>query len=261
MSTKSEASHKDPPGSGAPSCRLDRVHLHRPLSDTTQAPSHVPYSARILSHRERIRLDAYHFISPKNCGRTVTVVEPCRLALALELEFDLSVASYVERPRTLVIDGCEIELCFWLARTDGAESFIAFRRQAKPTANAVRAEDAVCAKLMAAARVAGIALTIRKPPSLVTARVANATRLELLPYVQSAADLKALDVFIEAVLLHMNDYPLSSFHGIETSLSGTFDWRDVRCATCLLIHRGVLSIKFNERLSAGTRVRLEAAGT
>lgn len=228
-------------------------------SHATRTLSHLPYSARSLSRREQIRLDCYHFISPKNGGRTVTVVEPCRLALALELEFDLSVACYVERPRTLAIDGCDIELCFWLARTDGAESFIAFRRQAKPTTHAVNAEEAFCGKLMTAARVAGIALTIRKPQSLVTARVANATRLELLPYVQSAADLKAVDVFIEAVLLHMNEHPLSSFHGIETSLSGTFDWRDIRCATCLLIHRGLLSIQFGERLTTRTQVRLEVA--
>ncbi len=229
--------------------------------DDTKSPYRPPYSARDLSHREQIRLDAYHFISPKNGDRTVTVIEPCRLALALELEFDLSVTSYVERPRSLAIEGCQIELCFWLARTDGAESFISFRRQPKPTTNAVRTEEAVCAKLMEAARAAGIALTIRKPQSLVTARVANATRLELLPYVQSAADLKAKDVFVEAVLLHMNAHPLSSFHGIETSLSGTFDWRDIRCATCLLIHRGVLSIKFSERLTAGTQVRLGIAGS
>ncbi|WP_133249369.1 hypothetical protein [Stenotrophomonas sp. SPM] len=183
------------------------------------------------------------------------------MALALELEFDLSVISYVERPRTLTIDGCQIELCFWLVRRDGAESFIAFRRQTKPTVNALRTEEALCAKLMEAARAAGIVLTIRKPQSLVTARVANATRLELLPYVQSAADLNAEDVFVEAVLLHMNAHPLSSFHGIESSLSGTFDWRDIRCATCLLIHQGVLSIKFSERLTAGTQVRLEVAGS
>lgn len=231
-----------------------------PRSDATQAPSHLPYSARSLSPREQIRLDAYHFLSPKNGGRTIAVVEPCRLALALELEFDLSVASYVERPRTLAIEGREIELCFWLAKTDGAESFIAFRRQTKPTTYAERAENAACAKLMEAAKSAGIALTIRKPQSLLTARVANATRLELLPYVQSAADLKAVDVFIDAVCLHMNANPLSSFYGIETSLSGTFDWRDVRCVTCLLIHRGVLSINFSERLTARTQVRLEVAG-
>lgn len=230
-----------------------------PLSHATQTPSLLPYSARSLSPRELIRLDCYHFISPKNRDRTVIVVEPCRLALALELEFDPSVKSYVERPRSLAIEGRDIELCFWLARTDGEESFIAFRRQAKPTTYAVNAEEALCGKLMTAARVTGIALTIRKPQSLVTARIANATRLELLPYVQSAADLKAVDVFIEAVLLHMNEHPLSSFHGIESSLGGTFDWRDIRCATCLLIHRGLLSIQFGERLTTRTQVRLEVA--
>ena len=218
-------------------------------------PTRHPYAARELSPREQTKLDTYHYLSPRNDGRRVMVVEPCRLALALELEFDPSVVAFVERPRTLVVDGRELELCFWVSRRDGAESFLAFRRQAKPTVPAVQAEERLCNRLLDAARNAALNLTIRKPQSLMRMRVANATRLELLPYVQSAADIKGIDVLVEAVRLHISAYPSSSFHGIETSLA-RFDWRDVRCVTCLLIHQGYLTVNFNEKLTVSTQVRL-----
>lgn len=220
----------------------------------------IPFSSRDLSPSEETRLDVYYYISPKNENRLVSLVEPCRLALALELEFDSDVTSFLPRPRTLLVEGREVELCFWLRRQNAAESFVIFRRQTKPSVSAVRAEERFCSRLLESACRAGIALTIRKPSSLLTARVANATRLELLPYVQSTTGRAGIDVLLAAILAHMGSHPVSSFHAIEKSLCGPFDWRDVRSATCLLIHRGVLYIDFNERLKVTSTVSLKGAG-
>lgn len=216
------------------------------------------YSPRPLAHSESTRLDVYSFHSPRNDHRLVDVVEPCRLALALDLEFDPNVASYVERPRTLLVREREIELCFWVVKKDGTESFIAFRRQPDATVPALRAEHRLCSDLMEAALRAGLILAIRKTQSILNSRVANATRLELLPYVQAARRLKGVDVFTDAVMTHMGSNPVSSFHAIETSLRRAFDWRDVRTAACLLIHQGTLSINFNDRLRATSSISLRA---
>lgn len=216
------------------------------------------YTPRPLTPSESTRLDTYYYHSPRNDHRLVAVVEPCRLALALDLEFDPSVAAYVERPRTLMVRGRKVELCFWISRKCGTESFIVFRRQAAATVPALRAEQLLCAELVEASQRAGLNLAIRKVQSILAARVANATRLELLPYVQAARRSQGISVFIEAVMTHMRKNPVSSFHGIETSLRPMFDWRDIRSATCLLVHRGDLAVNFNERLRASSSVALGA---
>lgn len=222
-----------------------------PPSSGTEA-----YAPRPLTPSESTRLDVYYYQSPRNNHRLVAVVEPCRLALALDLEFDPSVATYVERPRTLVVRDRKVELCFWISRKCGTESFIAFRRQTAATVPALRAEQQFCAELMEASQRAGVDLAIRKVQSILAARVANATRLELLPYVQAAKRSRAISVFTDAVMTHMRKNTVSSFHAIETSLRPMFDWRDIRSATCLLVHRGDLTINFNERLRASSSVAL-----
>ncbi|WP_447937038.1 hypothetical protein [Thermomonas fusca] len=216
----------------------------------------APFTSRPLTLAEEKRLDLYYYHSPKNGERLVSVVEPCRLAIALELEFDVDVTNYVERPRTLLVDEREVELCFWIRRRSAAETFVVFRRQPKPSVPALRAEERFCSKLVDAANTAGLSITIRKPASILASRVANATRLELLPYAQAAERLEGIDVFLSTILAHMESNPRSSFHTIERSLCGPFDWRDVRSATCLLIHRGVLAIDFNEKLKVSSAVLL-----
>ncbi|MEI2796938.1 hypothetical protein V8246_14890 [Pseudoxanthomonas sp. F11] len=199
------------------------------------------------------------FLSPKNGGRLVKVIEPCRLAIALELEFDPEITTYVERPRKLSVDGADLELCFWSRRSDTAESYQIFRRQPKPTVPAVRMEERICTNLLGAAKSAGMPLTIRKPASILANRVANATRLELLPYVQAASGLEGIETLVRAVTSCMEANPISSFYAIERSLCDPFDWRDIRSATCLLIHKGVLSIDLHERLRVSSKVRWKEA--
>ena len=219
----------------------------------------TPFISREITNQEARRLDVYYYISPKNKSRLVSLIEPCRLAIALEFEFDPDVVSYVERPRTLSVENRLIELCFWISRKSGSESFVTFRRQTKPSTQAVRAEERFCNKLLDAARDAGLALTIRKPQSLLLAKVANATRLELLPYVQAANAIQGIEVLVDAILEHMRAHQISSFYSIERSLCDPFDWRDVRSVTCLLIHRGLLRIDFNERLKVSSKVSTSEA--
>lgn len=225
----------------------------------SHTPNENPFQPRRLTHAEEKRLDLYYYHSPKNDGRLISVVEPCRLAIALELEFDPEVTSYVERPRTISVTGTKVELCFWIRYRNNAERFVAFRRQPKPTVPALRAEERFCSILLSDSKAASMTLEIRKPSSILASRVANATRLELLPYVQAAAGLDGIDVFLRAILNHMSSNPKSSFYAIERTLCGPFDWRDVRSATCLLIHRGVLEVDFGQKLKVSSAVSLKEA--
>ncbi|MBB1059272.1 hypothetical protein [Marilutibacter spongiae] len=225
------------------------------MHDTKEATAPLPHNARVLTQAEEKRLDIYLYHSPKANGRLVTVVEPCRLAIALALEFDPDVTAFVERPRFIVADDQNVELCFWIRRSDNSEQYLLFRRQNKPTVQAVRKEERLCASVLAACKKSGISLSIRKAASIATDRVANATRLEMLPYVQAATTLHSIDVLVPAIMQHMQIYRTSSFYGLERSLP-PFDWRDVRSATCALIHQGRLRIDPAQRLTTATAVHL-----
>lgn len=106
--------------------------LHRNTSCTAKV-----FSSRVLTEAEQKKLDTYAFWSPKE-SRVVTVVEPCRLAIALELEFRPTIVEYAERPRSISTPTGLIELCFAYRTTSGTEHYEIFRREKELTAASIR---------------------------------------------------------------------------------------------------------------------------
>jgi len=90
----------------------------RPDRDANRA---LPYTARELSTKEVRDEDIYTFNSPKMGGRRTRVAMLPNLILALQLEFDPEVESYIERPRQLACDSETYEFSFWYRLKSGRE--------------------------------------------------------------------------------------------------------------------------------------------
>lgn len=210
----------------------------------------APHAPRPLSPAEERREDIYVFQSPKN-RRNVTVVEPTRLALALELEFDPSVTRYVERPRELTVGDQIVELCFWHETVEGEEQYDLLTSQKEATVHAVRRAERLTALTFEAAVKAGLPLRIRKTSHFLAGRIANTVRLQLLGYVQAAQALQSGLAVEQAVLQHLESTPRTTFYALERTLHA-FQASDVRAHVCRMIHQGALSIEWTSRLSLGS---------
>lgn len=215
-------------------------------------PEDLPYKARELSLRERRTLDTYEFVSPKN-RRLVTIVEPSRLALALELEFDPWIVDYVERPRGLRVGEKSIELCFWHRSISGIEQYELLTTNKEPTVHAARHAERRTAQILEAAKLAGTNLRVRRSSYCLVNRIPNSTRLLLLPYVQAAMSLPNSHVLEQAIKEHVEAIPRTTFYAIERSLPA-FRGHELRAQVCALIHRGYLAIDPTIRLRLGNAV-------
>jgi len=205
-------------------------------------PQDAPFRGRELSLRELKRQDIYFYDSPK-MGRRVTVVEPSRLALALELEFDPTVVTYVPRPRVLDTQAGRIELCFWSCNKAGFEQFRAITFGATGDRKAEQRRAA----LLAAAATAEIALRLEPQAQYLQRATANANRLRLLPYVQTAQHLTQRETVSARILDAFRFQPRQSFHQLERTMDG-FPPCDVRATACALVHAGHLKLDWNTRL-------------
>ncbi|QDI03424.1 hypothetical protein E4A48_06715 [Xanthomonas cerealis pv. cerealis] len=200
------------------------------------------FLGRELSLRELKRQDIYFYDSPK-LGRRITVVEPSRLALALELEFDPTVVAYVPRPRILDTQAGGIELCFWSCTNAGFEQFHSITFGATGS----RKTEQRRAALLLAAATAQIALRLEPQAQYLHRATANANRLRLLPYVQTAQHLAQRETVSARILDVFRYQPRQSFHQLELTMEG-FDPCDVRATACALVHAGHLKLDWNSRL-------------
>ncbi|WP_223574670.1 hypothetical protein [Xanthomonas citri] len=200
------------------------------------------FSGRELSLRELKRQDIFFYYSPK-LGRRVTVVEPSRLALALELEFDPTVLAYVPRPRSLDTQAGGIELCFWSCTKAGFEQFYSITSGATGGSKLEQRRTS----LLLAATTAKIALRLEPQAQYLHRATANANRLRLLPYVQIAQQLAQRESITARILDVFRFQPRQSFHQLERAVD-EFDSRDVRATACALVHVGQLKLDWNSRL-------------
>ncbi|KRG70536.1 hypothetical protein [Pseudoxanthomonas dokdonensis] len=209
---------------------------------SAQVTQDAGLQARELSLRELKRQDIYFYDSPK-LGRRVTVVEPSRLALALELEFDPAVVTYVPRPRLLDTQAGRIELCFWSCTKAGLEQFHSITYGAAGDRKTEQRRTA----LLAAAAAAQIALRLEPQAQYLHRATANANRLRLLPYVQTALHLAQRETLSARVMEAFRFHPRQTFHQLERTMDG-FDPSDVRATACALVHAGHLKLDWCTRL-------------
>lgn len=91
-------------------------------------PSHstdpsLTFQPRRLSRGERSRGLTHVYWSPRN-RRIVTLSDSVSAALAMQLEFDYTLACYVERPRQLELTPRQsIDISFWTRSKNGEERF------------------------------------------------------------------------------------------------------------------------------------------
>lgn len=222
--------------------------------DPAGRPVHTaPFKARQLTRNERRDEDLYAFQSPKE-RRLVEVIGVPAFCLALLLEFNPRISTYVERPRTLVTPASRLELSFWIQDRHGRERFLLI----VPTAESLPAQGGRrthrrAEALLEAASAASIQILFISEPDLLEQRARIAQALRMLPYVQDVQRLPHRLYLRERVLSLLATSPRVRFSQVEQSLSD-FVASDVRAVLCDLIHQGDLVLDLEATLTMNSIV-------
>ncbi len=228
----------------AMSGRRTADELHLPL----------PCFPRQLSRSELKHKDVYAFLSPK-LDREVWIVGALTFAACLQFEFDIEIASYCERPRSLELDGKTTEVTYWTRGVDGTETLwlIVPVSESDPAAAGKHRYRHEKWALEAAER-AQVHLRFLFESELVSRGTSAATWLALLPYVQTAHAMDNYMAIEPRVREHFRFLTSSTFIQIEAALS-EFNSHDVRSVICRAIHEGWLSIDAAQPLHVQTIVK------
>ena len=222
------------------------------------ASSLLPFAARPLTLSERRRGDLYIYSSPK-MDRRVELIHCVRMAVGLTLEFNPSVLAYVERPRTLTVQGPPIELDFWIREPRGRERFLVVV-PIDDTLNprSPRREFRRARELLEVAQHAQLALEFCFEADLQKDAGILGTWYRLLPYVQTATALPNRQSLRDHVMAHFDHVASATFDQIENTLRA-FHAADVRAVIVDLIHAGRLALVDATRLSRFSVVERRAA--
>jgi len=204
--------------------------------------SKLPYTARELSPREVRDEDVYTYNSPKMGGKRIRVAKLANLILALRLEFDPEVESYIERPRQLACDSETYEFSFWFRLKSGREflPLLVSTGTSEPGASARRCHRKE-RQLLEAAERAQLPLKFEFETDLLQLGPAFASWLRMLPGVQLASRFKHRGDLRARILDVAKRVDRVRISQIIDALDG-FPPGDVRCVVADLIHAGHLSI-------------------
>lgn len=202
----------------------------------------LPYTARELTPKEVRDEDIYSFNSPKLEHRRVRVATIPHLMLALRLEFDSEVESYVERPRLLSCESATYEFSFWYRLRSGREflPLIVPAGSSEPGASGHRRHRKE-KQLLAAAEGAQLPLHFEFETELLHLAPAFASWLRMLPGVQLASRFSHRYDLRDRILEVARRFDRIRASQIVDALDG-FPAADVRCVICDLIHAGFLVI-------------------
>ena len=221
-----------------------------PEDETPQAQDpDLPHKPRQLTLGEATSREIFVFHSPKN-HRTVKVTEYLHLALALRLEFDPGVESYVERPRKIFVSPkFAVDISFWTRSKVGQEAFLVGVPNAgtpghKRDGAVMRDSD----RMKLAAQRHDITLTYITEQELLTESIAIRTYFELLPHVQYARRVPSQLTVRQGIKAFFTVTPRASFRTLIDSLP-QFGRDQVFAVAALLLHLGNLRIDLTRRLS------------
>ena len=208
------------------------------LDDTRQ----LPYSARELTPKEVREEDIYTFNSPKHDLRRVRVAKIPNLILALKLEFDPDVESYVERPRLLKCDTETYEFSFWYRERSGREylPLLVPAGSSGPASSGQRRHRKE-AQLIAAAEKSQLPLKFEFETDLLSHATEFASRFRMLPSVQLACRFSHRFDLRDRILEVAGRLDRIRISQIVDALEG-FPSADVYCVISDLIHAGLLAI-------------------
>ena len=214
------------------------------------------FAPRPLKRSELLRFDVYMYDSPK-IGRRVSVLRPAALAMALEHEFSPETETFVERPRYLKAGSTSYELSFWTRSVRGFEQFQLLTGFPAGTTGELRSAQRKKDEVIQAGKDAQIALLLKPEAAYLQLARANANRMRLLPYVQTARELSDINTVKSRVVELFAYQERLSFHRIEQAIKN-IDARNVRAATCALIHSGDLRIDLSAKLHVHSNVEKQA---
>lgn len=227
--------------------------LSATVSPEDEAPqpqdTNLPYKPRQLTLGEATSREIFLFHSPKN-RRTVKVAEYLHLALALRLEFDPSVESYVERPRKIFVSPkFAIDIGFWTRSKAGPEAFLVGVPNAGTPGH--KRDGAVMRdreRMDLAAQRHGITLTYITEQELLTESIAIRTYFELLPHVQYARRVSSRLTIRQGIKAFFTLTPRASFRTLIDYFH-QFGRDQVFAVAASLLHRGDLRVDLTRRLS------------
>lgn len=207
--------------------------------------SALPYEPRRLTRGERGRREIFVYFSVRN-QRIVTVADTVNVAMALQLEFDVSLTHFVERPRRLQLgDKQQIDISFWTRSKTGEERFwlvIPDSGTVGSTSGTLAIRDR--SVLDAAAERQGLILHYVTEEQLLASRLWLATAFELLPLVwlhQRLVNRSLIRMRIEEQLRQVERMSLS---GLIKALAHepTYEPTRVRAVVAAMIHQGRLRL-------------------
>ena len=209
---------------------------------------------RNLTRSELLRLDVYMYHSPK-LNRGISVISPAALAMLLDFEYRPEVVTMVERPRYLKAGESSYELTFWSHTIHGQEMFHLITSFPSRTATEVHKSQLKKESLIEAGKNAHIALQIIPDTYFLRMARVNSNRLRILPYVQTARELPDIDE-VKARILELFEFQQRiSFQRIEQTIQN-IDSRNIRAATCALIHSGKLNVDLTTKLHDNSIVEI-----
>lgn len=207
--------------------------------------SALPYEPRRLTRGERGRREIFVYFSVRN-QRIVTVADTVNVAMVLQLEFDVSLTHFVERPRRLQLsDKQQIDISFWTRSKTGEERFwlvIPDSGKVGSTSGTFAIRDR--SVLDAAAERQGLILHYVTEEQLLASRLWLATAFELLPLVwlhQRLVNRSLIRMRVEEQLRQVERMSLS---GLIKALAHepTYEPTRVRAVVAAMIHQGRLRL-------------------
>ncbi|MBB5876303.1 hypothetical protein [Xanthomonas sp. 3498] len=201
----------------------------------------LPYEPRKLTRSERNRRELFVFHSPRN-ARIVTVTEFLHLTLALQLEFDPNLQSYVERPRRIALSPRQdIDISFWTRSKQGEERYYL----AIPASGTIGSTSGIVSireqeALDAAAERHGLRLIYITERELISSIADCAVRFELLHHVWAYQRLVTRSTIQDQILALLTNRPRLTLSGLIQHLAVDAD--SVRAVVAGMVHAGRLRL-------------------
>ncbi|WP_372172619.1 hypothetical protein [Xanthomonas axonopodis] len=201
----------------------------------------LPYVPRKLTRSERTRRELFVFHSPRN-ARIVTVTEFLHLTLALQLEFDPNLQSYVERPRRIALSTRQdIDISFWTRSKQGEERYYL----AIPASGTIGSTSGIVSirdqeALDAAAERHGLRLIYITERELISSIADCAVRFELLHHVWAYQRLVTRSTIQDQILALLTNRPRLTLSGLIQHLAVDAD--SVRAVVAGMVHAGRLRL-------------------
>lgn len=217
--------------------------------DRPSVSTDVPYRPRTLTRGEATSRETFVFYSPKN-DRVVTMCDYLHLALALKLEFNPWLKTYVERPRKMTLaPKLTIDISFWTRDHSGHEQHLLAIPKAGTIGNArdgITLRDRT--RLETAAQRHDLQLSYVLEQELLNEGASLRRCFLLLPHVQSSRRVRERITICHGIETYFKVTTRASFAELITAFPN-FSPDHVVAVAATMIHDGALRLADTRPLS------------